>query len=461
MNLNPQTDASYPWVDAEGDACYVSWTENVNGNQQVIVKHFDPAAHTWVQDGGPLNLEPISGWATRSSLALYHGTPYVAWAEDANITGYSNADGVTKSAKVQAIFVKRFLGGVWEQVGNRVSFNRDVKSAYSPKLKFDTAGSPVVSWNDDGIVAVRKWNGSVWEPMGNTLPTGGEPELVMKEDVPYVTWSATDSNYPPEAHAQNVVWVYCFKPDGWERLGGYLAQIYDTFHPTLVFGHDEPYVAWYEKNSSPFNTIRVKKFNKGSSAWEAVGAVLNVGFDQDACEPRIDWWNNSPVVAWNEKSKIYVKRFSAQSWELIGNNLNADPNGGGASDPRVAVSGNKFFLAWSETDSVNFKKQIYVKCHDGVFPAPTTVPGPASAYAQPNPFLPASAEKVRFYGSALASEDYSVEIFNMRGRRVRILHREDQWNGRNEQGNLCEGGVYVFQIKNPHSRSSGQIVLIR
>jgi hypothetical protein len=90
---------------------------------------------------------------------------------------------------------------------------------------------------------------------------------------------------------------------------------------------------------------------------------------------------------------------------------------------------------------------------------------PATAnkgYARPNPFLPARGEITQFY---LPPDDYNqgfkIKIMNLNGKLMRSLNNINQWDGRNEAGRVCEGGVYIYQIEGNHQILNGQVVLIK
>lgn len=98
-------------------------------------------------------------------------------------------------------------------------------------------------------------------------------------------------------------------------------------------------------------------------------------------------------------------------------------------------------------------------------PTPDTRPYfPEGGYAQPNPFLPTRGQKacfrIRFADLGAA---YTIHIFNTRGRVVRTIRNssEPEWDGRDESGHLCEGGVYLYQIESGGRRVSGRVVLLK
>jgi concanavalin A-like lectin/glucanase superfamily protein len=83
-------------------------------------------------------------------------------------------------------------------------------------------------------------------------------------------------------------------------------------------------------------------------------------------------------------------------------------------------------------------------------------------YATPNPFLPKLGQKA-FFNFQLndPNQNYSIRIMSRNGRVVRILRNVNEWDGRNDSGNLCEGGLYIYQIEVGKQRVSGEVVLIK
>jgi hypothetical protein len=93
-------------------------------------------------------------------------------------------------------------------------------------------------------------------------------------------------------------------------------------------------------------------------------------------------------------------------------------------------------------------------------PTITTTPVPTPGhFARPNPFRPKRGQIVDFNFSGGAR--FTVRILNIRGRLVRTLSDTDTWDGRNQDGEWCESGVYIYQIESGHTRENGTIVVIQ
>jgi hypothetical protein len=83
-------------------------------------------------------------------------------------------------------------------------------------------------------------------------------------------------------------------------------------------------------------------------------------------------------------------------------------------------------------------------------------------YATPNPFTPATGQRVSF-NFTLVNMDSPVKIYiyTVRGRRIRTLSSGREWDGRNDAGQLVEGGLYIYQIEAEGKRVSGTVVVIK
>ncbi|MCD4813871.1 T9SS type A sorting domain-containing protein [bacterium] len=94
---------------------------------------------------------------------------------------------------------------------------------------------------------------------------------------------------------------------------------------------------------------------------------------------------------------------------------------------------------------------------------PTSMPlFPRGGYAIPNPFVPHVGKQVTFIfemGNPLAS--YSISIMDLKGRIVKRLENKKTWDGRSDNGHLCEGGVYIYQIEAEGKRVTGKVVLVK
>ncbi len=79
--------------------------------------------------------------------------------------------------------------------------------------------------------------------------------------------------------------------------------------------------------------------------------------------------------------------------------------------------------------------------------------------AFPNPFAPSRGQVAHF--SWEGAVDPEVVIYNLHGRVIRRLHRTREWDGKDEGGRNCEGGIYIYVLEGDQQRLRGSVVLVR
>lgn len=93
---------------------------------------------------------------------------------------------------------------------------------------------------------------------------------------------------------------------------------------------------------------------------------------------------------------------------------------------------------------------------------PTVLNETVQTYCTPNPFYPLRAQIARIhFVPSDQNLQYEIVIYNLKGQLIRHLDHECEWDGRNSSGVLCEGGVYIYQMKMSGKIRTGQIVLIK
>ena len=132
--------------------------------------------------GDTLNVDGTRD-AVDTSIADISGVPYVAWRETTGILG-------------GLIFVKRFDGTSWVQVGGSLNVDATMGAAF-PRIT-SVGGVPYVTWKEAGggkfQIRVARFNGTTWEPVGaslniDTAQAGSEPSIASVGGVPYVAWA--------------------------------------------------------------------------------------------------------------------------------------------------------------------------------------------------------------------------------------------------------------------------------
>jgi len=86
----------------------------------------------------------------------------------------------------------------------------------------------------------------------------------------------------------------------------------------------------------------------------------------------------------------------------------------------------------------------------------------SGGFATPNPFTPTTGQKTNFnFFLSEINAGFKIKIFTIRGRLIRTITTEREWDGRDDQGRMVEGGLYLYQIEAEGKRVSGTVVLIK
>jgi hypothetical protein len=247
LDVHTNEDALWPSLalDSNGRPV-VAWSEAFN----IYVKRWTGTA--WEQLGGSLHVNIL---ARLPSLALdSSGNPVVSW-EEYDGTSYN-------------IYVKRWTGSSWVQVGTTfLDVNTD-RFAYSPSLALDSSGNPVVSWTEsDGTshnIYVKRWTGSSWVQVGTTLDVNTnrhalEPSLALDSSGnPVVSWTESDGTF-------HNIYVKRWNGSSWVQVGTTFLDVNtnrDARAPSLALDSSgNPVVSWYEHDGTSFN-IYVKRQNR-------------------------------------------------------------------------------------------------------------------------------------------------------------------------------------------------------
>ncbi|OGR84198.1 MAG: hypothetical protein A2901_05845 [Elusimicrobia bacterium RIFCSPLOWO2_01_FULL_54_10] len=56
---------------------------------------------------------------------------------------------------------------------------------------------------------------------------------------------------------------------------------------------------------------------------------------------------------------------------------------------------------------------------------------------------------------------FEIKIFNIKGKTVRTLENNNAWDGRNDDGDLVESGIYAYKVKASGVKVSGMIAVAR
>lgn len=308
--------------------------------------HFTPFVLTasifqWYQVGNVINTETRRNTLS-GSIAFNGPFPYVAWTEYDNSMYYN-------------IFVKRWDGISWQNIGSNINHNRELQCGKPSIAMYGSLA--YISWHENneynrGQVFVKKWNETEWVLLGSELNRDKNrdalnPKIVINETIPYVVWSESNGFW----YRNNVIYVKRWDGYKWINLGGSLNidQHLDAYNPEMIFINSIPYVAWSECNSLNCN-IYVKHWN--GFMWVQDGDKVNI-IDSNVVHCSISMASDGliPYVVWDENNgafeQVHVRRLEDNIWVDVGDSINIDQlsNAVGGS---ISISNDIPYIAWQE-----------------------------------------------------------------------------------------------------------------
>jgi hypothetical protein len=275
-----------------------------------------------------------------------------------------------------SVYVRRWDGSTWTQLGPALSAVGGFTNAASPSLALDSSGNPVLAVSEDtaGIftIYVRRWQNGSWVSVGSALNAETndnnfdtdaiEPSLALDSlGNPVVSWSEISGS-------DGVRRIYVWRWTGvvWQSLGS-LIVAGDTRNPSLAIdSSDNPVVAWQDYSGGVNYDLYVRRFNGSSWVQYAPGSLdINAGFPAYDPSLALDSTNN-PIVAWYEELggnslNVYVKRWNGTAWVQYGAGgpLDITPFNT-AYAPSVALdNGGNPTVAWSEFGASTYT--LYMK----------------------------------------------------------------------------------------------------
>jgi len=465
LNVNAGFSAQLPTIAIFNGTPYVAWQES-----KIYVKYYNGT--TWVQAGGSLNVNTGEN-AEFPSIAMSNGTPYVSWHE-------------MHAARFQ-IYVKHYNGSNWVQDGGSLNLDIDCH-ARDPSIAISN-GTPYVTWTDSAGSAlqiyVKHYNGSNWIQDGgilnvNTGDNAQYPSIAMSNSTPYVSWQEFNGT-------TNQIYVKHYNGSNWTQDGGILNVNtgQNAGCSSIAISNGTPYVSWEEQNGTALQ-IYVKHYN--GSNWIQEGGSLNVNTGQYAYSSGIAISNGTPYVTWHEsngtKYQIYVKHYNGSNWIQDGEILNVNI-GQQATSPSIAISNGTPYVSWNEQGAA---QQIYVKHYVQTTPTstptpvftithtPTNTPTPGFAVTHTPtlsaPFFKMTHALARVSRGESAKMEINlsqgsrvrIKIYAITGREIIMLRDEYLAVGRHEiewNGSHAGSGLYLVYCEAGQHKARGKIVVVR
>jgi hypothetical protein len=411
LNIDVNKNAQYPDIAVNNDTPYIVWLESDGVHNQLYAKHF--TANIWKPVGAystSLN-QNRNNDAVHPAIAILDNVPYVAWQEN---------NGANK------IYVKYYLGG-WNN-DNLINVNAN-QNAVNPSIASDSIDNVYVAWQESNgsntqIVVKKKF--CTPGPTATITPT------------PTITPTAIIS---PDGYLEHFEWPLGEIANGWSVGDNNAAIVGDGTTRgilTLYSSHSgdvlSPVMSNF--NSDKYNTLEIKL----------------VGISEDATvDVEIQDGNNSAdkyvlITGLNSLQKQIVKISDMPFYWKIAVRLRIN---GSPGTSEVAVDYIKIYeKEWIESSAT---------------PTTTRTPVPRlTGSAQPNPFIPVLGDKTTItLNTDTLNVVYHIRIMNLKGRVVRALENENQWDGRNDKGEICEGGVYIYQLQMGGECITGKVVLLK
>ena len=281
-----------------------------------------------------------------------------------------------------AIWVQRWRSSKWESLGSSAEgrgAGGTVGEAYAPSVAIDSAGNPVIAWQDRSYgsheIYFRRWNGSRWEELAGSATEGGVsktntgysgfPSLALdSHGLPTVAW---EEHYGSKSDIWVRRYVSGLLKHGWVDVGdhpglvGFPAKISDAVLPSLALdARGNPMVAWID-NQSGSDQVYLRVWS--GSRWEELGGSGSAAGVSHSPKPAASVnlkpdASGNPVLSWKEGSGgdavLVVKRWNGREWETMVAPAEAGSN---PTWPGLAmdVRGNPV-LAWRGRDEVCIRR---------------------------------------------------------------------------------------------------------
>ena len=322
----------------------------------------------WLPVGGPAEIESNHRSYGPSLAFDSAGTAYVAY--------YEHVDSDFR------IYVSRWDGSAWAQVGGAVSTTTAGVDSYYPSLAIDNADRPVVAYEErwsssDERIFVKRLESGSWSQLGSAVDSSQyafRPDLAIDQNgLPVVAWVENNGSY-------DEVRVKRWTGTSFTGVGGALNIGADNAdEPDVEINSDhEITVAWEEYDGSDYNIYYAywdPNADFGSGAWvpqpqdftdnaEPLDRVQSNNVNAPSMTPVPE--DDTPYVAWDEVGEIYVGRPWNYTYYEGDSILNVDPSRYADSVRTALDSQGRLLVAWAES-GLSGDDDLYVKRFENNF----------------------------------------------------------------------------------------------
>lgn len=232
------------------------------------------------------------------------------------------------------LFVSRWDGDSWEQLGGGLKTSPEEFTIFSPNLQILPNGNPIIAWTENlgtefnNYIHVAQWNGETWERLGGSegivpeRPHAWDVALALTSDGRPVVATSMD----PE-DAEGGIQVYQWTHEQWQRIG---PPVYDSLYsvrtPQLALDSlDNPTIALAHPAAEMRGRIVVWRWT--GSEWAQLGESVNSSANQTSYSSgfRSLLFNSAdePIISWTGSSTgtqddLFSSIWSNNQWVSLG-----------------------------------------------------------------------------------------------------------------------------------------------
>lgn len=232
--------------------------------------------------------------------------------------------------------------------GESLDVNTD-NDALQPDMMLNTRDYPVVAWEEEGQIFVKRWTGLSWRQLGDALNVdpanaASSPALVLNSGGrPIVTWS---ESIELEGDTDPAIVAKGWDGDSWVSYGAVASGSELHVNPDIALdAAGNPIISWsWQKQVG--TQVYVKRWD--GEVWQQLGDTLNLNpgaLGDPVSAPFSSLATDSegnPIVAWQEDGEVYVKQWDGDDWQQVGESLGTGSRPAlvldNADNPVVALS---------------------------------------------------------------------------------------------------------------------------